>query len=318
MTLLVTGANGFVGRALVAHMARTSDEALLAAVRHPAENFPATARQVLMPEIATADWRPFLSGVDKVVHLAARVHVADQVTAESIDAYRRVNVEGTVNLARQAAELGVRRFVFVSTAKVNGERTSIGRPFAESDQAAPSGPYAMSKAEAEARLFALGAETGMEIVVLRPTLVYGPGVRANFSSMIRWIRRGIPLPLGGLRHNRRSLVAIDNLVDLIALCLHHPAAADEVFFASDAEAVSTTELLQRTAAAMAVPARLIPVPGGILRAASIMLGRRDIWRRLGESLEVDVAKSRALLGWAPPVSLDEGLRRAVSVGGNRG
>jgi nucleoside-diphosphate-sugar epimerase len=217
-----------------------------------------------------------------------------------------------MGLARQAAHAGVKRFIFLSTIKVNGENTLAGAAFSERDPPAPADPYGVSKAEAEAALMALASSTPMEVIVIRPPLVYGPGVKANLLTMTRWLARGVPLPLGAIRDNRRTLVALDNLVDLIITCLEHPAAANQVLLAGDGEALSTTDLLRRTAAALGVPARLIPVPVPLLVAAAALLGRSEVMRRLCGSLQVDTSKARQLLGWSPPVTVDEGLRRMVT------
>jgi nucleoside-diphosphate-sugar epimerase len=252
-----------------------------------------------------------IANCDAIVHLAARVHVMHDAAADPLAEYRRVNTAGTLALARQAAAAGVRRLVFVSSIKVNGESTLPGIPFREKDLPAPADPYAVSKAEAEAGLMALASETGMEVVLIRPPLVYGPGVGANFLSMMRWLARGIPLPLGAIHHNRRRLIGLANLVALIRTCLRHPAAANQIFLAGDDEALSTTELLRRTAAALGVRAWLIPVPVPVLLAGAALLGRREVAQRLCGDLDTDTSKARSLLGWRPPVSIDEGLRQAA-------
>jgi nucleoside-diphosphate-sugar epimerase len=204
----------------------------------------------------------------------------------------------------------VRRFVFISSIKVNGESTSLGQAFAADDVADPQDPYGISKHEAEVGLRRLAAESGMEVVIIRPPLVYGPGVKANFQSMMRWLKRGVPLPLGAIC-NKRSLIALDNLVDLIITCLDHPAAANQVFLAGDGEDISTPELLRRLGFALGKPARLLPVPVSLLMAGAALVGRRDIVKRLCESLQVDISKARNVLGWNPPISVDEGFRRTA-------
>jgi len=247
------------------------------------------------------------------VHCAARVHVMADTAANPLAEFRRVNVQGTLNLARQAAAAGVRRFAFVSSIGVNGAET-FGLPFSAQDVAAPHSPYAVSKYEAELGLQALAAETGMEVVIIRPPLVYGLGAPGNFGSLIRWLRRGVPLPLGAI-HNQRSLVSLDNLVDLIVTCLTHPAAINQTFLVSDGEDVSTTELLRRMGQALGRPARLVPVPVSWLKLAAKLVGKPDVAQRLCGSLQVDIEKTRRLLGWTPPLSLDQGLKRAA---GNTG
>lgn len=255
---------------------------------------------------ATTDWRTALDGVDSVVHLAARVHVMQDTASDPLAEFRRVNVAGTLNLARQAALAGVRRLVFVSSVKVNGEGTMPGRPYTADDVPAPLDAYGVSKHEAEVGLREIAKATGLEITIIRPVLVYGPGVGANFLAMMRWLYRGVPLPLGAI-HNRRSLIAVDNLADLILTCLDHPGAANQVFLASDGEDVSTTELLRRTAQALGKPERLLPVPVPLLNLAARLLGKQDFAQRLCGSLQVDIGKTRAMLEWTPPLSLQAGL-----------
>lgn len=251
-----------------------------------------------------------MQGVGALVHCAARVHVMQDDAADPLEAYRLVNVEGTLNLARQAATAGVRRFVFVSSIKVNGEASLSGQPFTADDVPTPLDPYGVSKLEAEQGLRELEAQTGMDVVIVRPPLVYGPGVRANFASMMRWVARGVPLPLGAI-HNFRSMVALDNLVDLLVTCLKHPAAAGQTFLASDGEDVSTPELLRRSAQAMGKTAFLLPVPTFLLESGAALLGKRDVAQRLCGSLQVDIEKTRRLLGWKPPLTLNQGLKKAV-------
>lgn len=303
-TILVTGANGFIGRAL--HR-RLVEEGL--AVRAVSRSVAYGCMPIGSIE-ADTDWSAAVDGVDSIVHLAARVHVMRDQDADPLAAFRKVNVEGTAKLASEAARHGVRRFVFVSSIKVNGESTRDGTPFRADDPPAPMDAYGISKHEAEQALLRLGSETEMEIVVIRPPLVYGPGVKANFEAMMRWLLRGVPLPLGAIR-NRRTLVALDNLVDLIVTCLCHPHAANEIFLAGDAEDLSTPELLRRLARALGVRARLIPMPASLLEAAAAAVGKRAVTRRLCGNLQIDISKARRLLDWSPPVPVDEGLRRAV-------
>lgn len=235
----------------------------------------------------------------------------NEEAADPLAEFRRVNVEGTLRLAWQAAEAGVRRFVFVSSIKVNGEHSQPGQPFTADQTPAPGDPYGVSKMEAEQGLRVLARETGMEVVIIRPPLVYGPGVKANFLAMMRWLQRGVPLPLGGVTENRRSLVFLDNLIDLIVTCIDHPAAANQTFLVSDDEDLSTAALLRRMAAALGRPARLIPVPAGLITLGARLIGRPGIAQRLCGSLQVDIGKTKSLLGWVPPVSVDEGLRRTA-------
>ena len=305
-TVLVTGAAGFIGKRL--------SELLLSSgvqVRQANRTIGISEQSVATGCISDiTDWSHFLSGIDSIVHLAARVHAIKDQTANPLAEFRLVNVAGTLNLAQQAAMAGVKRFVFISSIKVNGEQTQIGRPFTEKDRAAPVDAYGISKHEAEGGLRRIAKETGMEVVIIRPVLVYGPSVKGNFLSMMYWLHKGIPLPFGAI-NNSRSLVALDNLVDLIITCLHHPAAANQTFLVSDGEDVSITKLLQYTASAMGLSSRLMPVPALMIQIAAKLLGKGEVTQRLCGNLQVDISKARELLGWIPPISLKEGLRRAA-------
>ncbi|NUU03177.1 UDP-glucose 4-epimerase family protein [Herbaspirillum robiniae] len=322
MHILVTGASGFVGRALVEHLSSRPGHQVSAALRDPARLQAAPAGVTLRKSGDLApdtDWTDALSPqVDAIVHCAARVHVMNETSADPLAEFRRVNVAGTLNLARQAQAAGVKRFVFVSSIKVNGEQTPPGRPFTADDTPAPMDPYGVSKLEAEQALLELARQTGMEVVVVRPVLVHGPGVKANFLSMMRWLDKGVPLPLGGITGNRRSIVALDNLVDLIDVCLTHPNAAGQVFLASDGEDLSTTALLRRVARALGKHPLLLPVPAPLLAAAARILGKPAIAQRLCGSLQVDIGKNRQLLNWTPPVGVDEALRKTVAAYRNAG
>ena len=310
-TLLITGANGFVGRVLCSEaLARCAS--VRGVTRAPCDLPVGVDNVVIGRNDRSADWLDVLVDCDVVVHLAARVHVMQESAADPLDEFRRVNVQSTLNLAQQAATSGVRRFVFVSSIKVNGEATQLGSPFNADDKPSPQDYYGISKMEAEQGLREIARQTGMEVVIIRPPLVYGPGVKANFAVMMRWLKRGVPLPLGVI-HNKRSLVGLDNLVDLLVTCITHPAAANQTFLVSDGEDVSTTELLRRMGQALGCPALLLPVPVGWLKLAAAMVGKQDVAQRLCSNLQVDITKARKLLGWVPPVSLGEGLRRAMCV-----
>ena len=307
--LLITGANGFVGKAVCEQAARHG-LAVKGAMRTRVTMLSCVEPFVVGEIDVATDWGSALHDVNAVIHLAARVHVMHDTAADPLTSFRVVNVEGTLNLARQAAAAGVRRFVFVSSIKVNGESTHPGQPFTAGDVPAPLDAYGVSKMEAEQGLRELATQTGMDVVIIRPPLVYGPGVKANFAAMMRWLKHGIPLPLGAI-HNQRSLLALYNLVDLIIICITHPAAANETFLVSDGEDVSTPELLRRMGKVLGSPARLIPLPASLLKLAAAMVGKQDMALRLCGSLQVDIEKTRRLLNWCPPLSLDEGLRRAA-------
>src|SRR5690606_30240239 len=228
-------------------------------------------------------------------------------SSDPLNEFRKVNVKGSLNLAKMAAKSGVRRFIFISSIKVNGEGTGGDKVYKADDIPAPQDPYGISKMEAEDGLKQIAADTGMELVIIRPVLVYGPGVKANFLSMMRWLNKGIPLPLGAV-HNKRSLVALDNLIDLIKVCIDHPAAANQIFIAADGEDLSTTDLLQRMGNALGTRARLLAVPQRLLITFAAAFGNRPVAQRLCGSLQVDISKAQKLLGWKPPLSVDEGLR----------
>lgn len=309
--ILVTGASGFVGGALCASL--VNHFPLRISVRDKSKTELFANVDIFEASISPdQDWSSTLSGVSAVVHCAARVHVMSEEAADPLFEFRRANVDGTLNLARQASEAGVRRFVFISSIKVNGECTDLGHPFTADQIPVPSDPYGVSKYEAEMGLRALSEETGMEVVIIRSPLVYGPGVKANFLSMMNWLRRGISLPLGGVTKNRRSFVFIDNLVSMIIACINQPAAANQIFLVSDDEDLSTSGLLERMALALGLPSKLIAVPTALITLGAKLIGRSDISQRLCGSLQVDIRKTKDLLGWSPPVSVDEGLRKTAS------
>lgn len=306
--ILVTGGNGFVGSALVRTLSTFGSENVRATFRDSSDIPAGFKGGVTVKSIdAETDWSDILRGVNVVVHTAARVHVMRESAADPAADYHRINVEGTLNLARQSATAGVKRFVFLSSIKVNGEKTLPGHPFTADDSPKPEGSYAVSKLEAERALLKLGAQTGLEVVIIRPVLVYGPGVKGNFQTLVRILEKGIPLPLASLR-NRRSLVGLSNLVDLIAACIGHANAANQIFLASDGEDLSTPELLRRTARALERPARLLPFPETVLRVVARLTGQVDAVSRLADSLQVDISKNREMLGWVPRTTVDEELR----------
>ncbi|MGF6329457.1 nucleoside-diphosphate-sugar epimerase [Pseudomonas sp. BS3782 TE3695] len=306
--VLVTGASGFVGEALVFRLLVDKKFSPIAAARGakrlhglcPVVSFDLTHAKIL----------PALDDIQVVIHAAARVHVMNETAIDALAEFRKVNVEGTLRLAQRAAESGVKRFIFISSIKVNGESTLPGKPFKADDQPNPLDPYGVSKYEAEEALKQLGRDTGMEVVIIRPPLVYGPGVKANFLSMLSWLNKGIPLPLGAIR-NQRSLVAIGNLVNLIVTCIDHPAAANQTFLASDGEDLSTTQLLRRLSKALGKSARLLPMPEWLLKLAASTLGKQAFAQRLCGSLQVDINKNRELLGWTPPINMDKAMRQTA-------
>lgn len=310
--LLVTGASGFVGRALSLR-AVARGLTVRAACRFSVD-FPPNIACVPVGDIGSrTDWRIALMGCDAVVHLAARAHVIRDVRSDPLSDFRKVNVEGTINLARQAACAGVKRFVFISSIGVNGAET-FDSPFVVQDEPFPHSPYAISKHEAEVGLQALALESDMEVVVIRPPLCYGPNAPGNFGALMRWMQRGLPLPFGAVTQNRRSLVGLDNLVDLILTCIDHPRAANQTFLVSDGEDLSTADLLRRICKAMNQPAPMFPVPTSFLAVAACFLGKKSVAQSLLGSLQVDIRKTCELLDWKPPVSVDEGLRRAAYKG----
>jgi nucleoside-diphosphate-sugar epimerase len=314
MSVFITGSTGFLGRSLVSQLFLRNIgfvSALLDEKDVARLPFSQISWVVVPPLSESANYQDTLNNFDVIVHLAARVHVMSDESTDPLAEFRRVNVVGTLNLARQAAMSGVRRFVFVSSVKVNGESTLLGKPFLVDDQPDPQDPYGISKHEAEEGLRKLASNTGMEVVIIRPPLVYGPGVKANFASMMRWLHRGIPLPFGAVQ-NKRSFVALDNLVDLIVTCLDHPLAANQTFLVSDGEDLSTTELLQRMGRVLGKPARLIPVPVELMQVPANLLGMSDVSQRLFGSLQVDSSKALDLLGWKPVITVDEALLKTAA------
>ncbi|GEK73665.1 MULTISPECIES: NAD-dependent epimerase/dehydratase family protein [Halomonas] len=301
MKVLITGASGFIGSVIYNVFCRLEALEVVGCSRkggYPLVNSPSLN--------ALSDWTTVVEGVDVVIHTAARAHVLDESSSEPLTDFRRANVDGTIALAKQAAESGVRRFVFISSIGVNG--SSNVEPFSECHAPNPESDYAQSKFEAEVGLQELAKETGLEVVIIRPPLVYGPNAPGNFGLLAKVVAKGVPLPLAKIR-NRRSFVSIWNLVDLITVCLDHPKAAGEVFVVSDGDDVSTSDLLQKIGTASGHPAKLFWVPRSILKVAVTLIGKRDVYDRLFSSLQVDAGHVRKTLEWSPPLSLDEGLRR---------
>lgn len=309
VNVAVSGANGFLGSAIVDRLRRDRQK-----VHVLVRNTNSVNRKLVGSDVTSllepAAWQSALKECSVFIHCAARAHITSGPAKGSLPEFRKVNVDLTLELARQAAVAGVRRFVFVSSIGVNG-RASHDRPFTPEDTENPHTPYALSKFEAEQGLHGIASETGLEIVIVRPPLVYGPNAPGNFGALTRIVRRGWPLPLGAVTQNRRSLVARDNLVDLLVTCADHAAAANQTFLVSDGEDLSTADLLRRLGRAMGRPARLWPVPTAWLRAGAYVLGQGDVAQRLLDNLQVDMTKTRRLLGWSPPIGVDEGLRRAV-------
>lgn len=304
--ITVTGANGFVGGTLCSSLFRQQ------------RNFLATVRkktvkaewpfQTVEDIHKNNDWSSILDGTSCVIHIAARVHIMADNAEDPLKNFREVNTFGTINLAEQAAAAGVKRFIFISSIKVNGESTSSRASYSFDDKPLPEDYYGQSKAEAEKGLMDIARQTNMEVVIIRPPLVYGPGVKANFASMMRLASKNLPLPLGAI-NNKRSLVGIDNLVDLIVTCIDHPKAANQIFLVSDDHDVSTTELLRELTIAAGKKPRLIPVPMKIIRFMATLLGKKSIADRLCGSLQVDINHTKETLGWVPPVSFQEGIAR---------
>lgn len=307
MKILVTGANGFVGKALCARLYERGHQ-VVPAVRQA----QGLRNECVVGDIDNApDWSSGLQGCEVVVHLAARVHVMHEKATDSWAAFHRSNVAATLSLARQAAAAGVRRFVFLSSVKVNGEATIASQVFTELDLPAPLDAYGRSKMEAEQGLLEIAKGTGLEVVIIRPPLVYGPGVKGNFASLIKWVKNGVPLPLGSV-DNLRSMIALDNLVNFTALCTNialSPNAKGQVFLVSDGEDVSTAELLRRVAKAYGCRARLFSVPVRLMHMVARWMGKASVADRLLGSLVVDDSKARQMLGWHPPSSMDEQLQK---------
>jgi UDP-glucose 4-epimerase len=308
MRCLVTGAAGFVGAPLVERLYREQICDVAVTTRSPTSAFPPDIRHFPIEITEKTDWTTALEGVDVIVHLAARVHIMNDRSADPLADFRRVNTASTLNLAEQAARAGVKRFVFISTIKVNGEEND--RPFRHDDQPKPIDPYGLSKMESEIGLREIAARTGMDVVIIRPPLVYGPGARGNFALLVGLVRKKLPLPFASLK-NRRTLVAVQNLVDLIITCMQHPAASGETFLAGDGEDLSTPGLIEGIAAGLCVKPMLLPFPPSLMHMAARITGKEAVYQRLCGSLQVDISHARDMLGWSPVVTPREGLKLAV-------
>jgi len=314
LKVLVTGSSGFVGAPLVHYLASIGHE-LVALTRSIGWDSSLASGLVKLTAVGDIDgstnWSPYLLDIDAVIHLANRAHVMHESDANPLALYRSINTDGTLQLARQAAAAGVKRFIFISSVKVNGESTLPGQRFSPASENIPADPYGLSKYEAEQGLKELSLKTGMEVVIIRPPLIYGPGVKANFLKMMQWVEKGIPLPLGSIT-NQRSLLGIDNLLDFIQVCLTHPKAAGQTFLISDDHDVSTTELLREIAAAMHRPSRLLLIPEFVLEKALILLGQGHIAERLCASLQLDITLAKTLLSWKPPYSFRDQMSKTVA------
>lgn len=309
MLLLITGSTGFIGSSLTQHL-HQKGYSIIAAMRQINDSFSPDIKQVSVTDLLpSTNWTYAINKVDTIIHLAARAHILKDQATDPLASFRETNTYTTLNLAQQAANAGIRRFIFISSIRVNGNQT-YAKSFTAEDIPTPTESFAISKHEAEIGLRQIAAKTGMEVVIIRPPLVYGANAPGNFGQLIKTVARGIPLPLGDI-HNQRSLVALPNLIDLITTCIDHPAAANQTFLVSDGEDLSTTELLQRLSHALGKPARLLPIPQSWLETTLTLLGKRSIAQRLCGNLQVDISKTRDLLSWTPPISVDEALRQTA-------
>lgn len=306
--VVVTGASGFIGRVLVNKLFENSLHPLRVVIRNKTsiEYDKAIDVSVIPVFDKNTDWSPCLNDCKVIIHMAARVHILKDRESDPLSIFRQVNVEATMNLAQQAVKAGVKRFVFISSIKVNGEETCLETPFQPDTSYVPTDPYGLSKYEAETQLISLGKKTGMEIVIIRPPLVYGPGVKGNFERLISWLKKGYPLPFAAV-NNKRSFISVLNLVNFITCCIEHPAAANQVFLVSDGEDISTSDLLKKMGNSLASPAKLFSLPVWMLSGMGILMGKRAEIKRLCGSLQVDISKACDLLDWKPVISMDDAL-----------
>jgi nucleoside-diphosphate-sugar epimerase len=312
LKILVTGATGFVGAPLIELLSSQGHQVIgtVRAAPLPGDSFSGVEFKAVGDIHGSLDWMPHLTCIDAVVHLANRAHVMNESDANLLALYRTINTEGTLQLARQAAAAGVKRFIFISSVKVNGESTLPGQRFSPASENIPTDPYGLSKYEAEQGLKELILKTAMDVVIIRPPLIYGPGVKANFLKMVQWVEKGFPLPLGSIA-NQRSLLGIDNVLNFISVCLTHPKAAGKTFLISDDHDVSTTKLLKEIASAMHRPPRLLPIPQFVLEKGLILLGQGHMAERLCGSLQLDITLAKTLLSWKPPFSFKDQLNKTV-------
>jgi len=305
--ILITGATGFVGGALLKQLGQMPGYHIVALARRPIGDIPHNTTVVISDDFSVPDDDyPLLKGLDVVVHCGARAHQMHDNPETCLEEYRRVNVTGTLMLAKQAAEAKVKRFVYLSSIKVNGEMTEAGKSFTAEDTPAPADPYGVSKMEAELELQRFASSVGMELVIIRPVLVYGPGVRANFLTLMSLISKGIPLPFARV-NNKRSFLYVGNLVEFIKVCMTHRAARNNIFLISDGEDLSTPSLIVKISKAFGRAAILLPVPVSLMVFCAAVLGKRAITTRLCSSLQVDLQKNSNLLDWKPPFSADQGI-----------